>query len=355
MRTPEQQFSRWVRFSIASFLLMFVYFILADIWIPLTPDATVMRVVTPVSSRVSGYVSYIKVHNNSKVKKGDILYEIDRTPFINHVQAAEIALRQAELSNQQIDAQITSAKANLKNAQLTANNNKVTFNRYQRLGQLQSISREDLDKVRTAWQTSEQSVSSLRAVISQLVIERGERNDNDNVNIQKYRNLLNDAKLDLTWTTVRAESDGTISNLQLSSGLYATTGSPVLALVSNNTDIVADFREKSLRHASTGTDAAVVFDAIPGKVFDAHVSSSDAGILAGQESSSGLLSQPEQSNRWVRDAQRMRIHIELDEPLQKTLPTGARATVQLYNSENGIARIFSKLQIYLVSYLHYVY
>ena len=53
MMTPEQKFARWVRVSIATFLAMFVYFILADIWIPLTPDSTVMRVVTPVSSRVS--------------------------------------------------------------------------------------------------------------------------------------------------------------------------------------------------------------------------------------------------------------------------------------------------------------
>ena len=68
MMTPEQKFARWVRVSIASFLLMFVYFIVADIWIPLTPDSTVMRVVTPVSSRVSGYVSHVYVHNNSQVK-----------------------------------------------------------------------------------------------------------------------------------------------------------------------------------------------------------------------------------------------------------------------------------------------
>lgn len=81
------------------------------------------------------------------------------------------------------------------------------------------------------------------------------------------------------------------------------------------------------------TDAAVVFDALPGQVFPAHVTSSDAGILAGQEAVNGQLSQPEQSTRWVRDAQRMRIHVALDQPLDKPLPTGARATVQLYNSE----------------------
>jgi hypothetical protein len=67
--TPEQKFARWVRVSIASFLLMFIYFVVADIWIPLTPDSTVMRVVTPVSPRVSGYVAAVHVHNNSQVKR----------------------------------------------------------------------------------------------------------------------------------------------------------------------------------------------------------------------------------------------------------------------------------------------
>ena len=101
--------------------------------------------------------------------------------------------------------------------------------------------------------------------------------------------------------------------------------------------------------------AAVVFDALPGQVFPAHVTSSDAGILAGQEAVNGQLSQPEQSTRWVRDAQRMRIHVALDEALPKSLPTGARATVQLYNSEGPFARFFSGMQIHLVSLLHYVY
>lgn len=52
--------------SIAAFLGIFARFIVADIWIPLTPDSTVMRVVTPVSSRVSGYVSHVYVHNNNR-------------------------------------------------------------------------------------------------------------------------------------------------------------------------------------------------------------------------------------------------------------------------------------------------
>ncbi|MGK9172442.1 HlyD family secretion protein [Yokenella regensburgei] len=355
MMTPEQKFARWVRVSIASFLLMFVYFIVADIWIPLTPDSTVMRVVTPVSSRVAGYVAKVHVQNNSQVKKGDLLFELDATPFVNQVEAAKIALAQAKLTNQQLDAQIVAAQASLKTAELTAQNNKVTFDRYQRLGAMQNVSQSDLDNVRTTWQSSVQSVNNLNASIRALIIQRGERDDSRNVTLQKYQNSLEQAQLNLGWTKVRAEMDGKVSNLQLSPGFYAAAGSAALALVHDNADIVADFREKSLRHTHPGTDAAVVFDALPGQVFPAHVTSSDAGVLAGQEAVNGALSQPETSNRWVRDAQRMRIHVALNDPLPPNLPTGARATVQLYNSEGVFARFFSGLQIHLVSWLHYVY
>lgn len=214
--TPEQKFARWVRVSIASFLLMFVYFIVADIWIPLTPDATVMRVVTPVSARVSGYVAAVHVHNNSQVKKGDLLFELDPTPFRNKVEAAEIALQQARLANQQLDAQIVAAQASLKTAQLTARNDKVTFDRYQKLSTLQNVSQADLDKVRTTWQSSEQAVANLDASIHQLRIERGERDESRNVTLQKYRNALDEAELNLGWTKIYAEADGTVSNVQLS-------------------------------------------------------------------------------------------------------------------------------------------
>ncbi|MBD3702264.1 hypothetical protein IE992_15150 [Klebsiella pneumoniae] len=44
---------------------------------------------------------------------------------------------------------------------------------------------------------------------------------------------------------MRAETDGMVSNLQLNPGIYATAATAVLALVNNNTDIVADFREKA--------------------------------------------------------------------------------------------------------------
>lgn len=178
------------------------------------------------------------------VKKGDLLYELDPTPFINKVEAAQIALEQAKLSNQQLDAQIAAARANLRTAQYTARNDKVTLDRYQRLSTMQNVSQSDLDKVRT---TADQRAVSLGAerADQNLLIQRGERDDKRNVTLQKYRNALEEAQLNWLWTKVRAETDGMVSNLQLNPGIYATAATAVLALVNNNTDIVADFREKA--------------------------------------------------------------------------------------------------------------
>ncbi|MEK5760728.1 hypothetical protein, partial [Acinetobacter variabilis] len=90
----------------------------------------------------------------------------------------------------------------LRTAQYTARNDKVTLDRYQRLSTMQNVSQSDLDKVRTTWQTSEQSVSALNAQIQNVLSQRGERDDKRNVTLQKYRNALEEAQLNLAWTKV---------------------------------------------------------------------------------------------------------------------------------------------------------
>ena len=228
--TPEQQFSRWVKFTLIIFAAMFGYFLVADIWFPQTPESTVMRVVTPVSSRAPGYVTHIYVTNNSQVKKGDLLYEIDPRPYQNQVESARIAYQQATLDNQQIDAQISATRAKIRAAQLDAQNAGRDYQRYHALDHNQLISRQALDAAYTTWQTGLQTVENLNATLNQLIISRGSR-DGNNVTLQKYQNMLEEANLNLNYTKVRADSDGVVSNLQLKEGWYANAGVASMALV----------------------------------------------------------------------------------------------------------------------------
>ena len=133
---------------------------------------------------------------------------------------------------------------------------------------MQNVSQSDLDKVRTTWQTSEQSVSALNAQIQNLLIQRGERDDKRNVTLQKYRNALEEAQLNLAWTKVRAETDGMVSNLQLSPGFYAHRGDGCAGIGEHHDRYRGGLpREEPAPHPAVKTDAAVVFDALPGQVF----------------------------------------------------------------------------------------
>ncbi|MEC8207679.1 MAG: HlyD family secretion protein, partial [Pseudomonadota bacterium] len=123
----------------------------------------------------------------------------------------------------------------------------------------------------------------------------------------------------------------------------------------NKADLVADFREKSLVHVEIGSTAKVSFDALPGKVFTGKIISFEAGVSDGQLNANGLLSATESSNRWVRDAQRQRIHIQLDEhQMLAKFPSGARATVQLL-PDSSIGSWFASMQIRFISVLHFIY
>ena len=146
-----------------------------------------------------------------------------------------------------------------------------------------------------------------------------------------------------------------MTNLQLNVGDYVQAGQPALAVVADEIDIIADFREKSLRHVAPGDPARVVFDAWPGQVFDAQMLAMDAGVREGQLAADGQLADIPTTDRWVRDAQRMRVHIALTEPVANALASGARATVQLQPGDAALAKPFVWLQSHLISWLHYVY
>ena len=106
-----------------------------------------------------------------------------------------------------------------------------------------------------------------------------------------------------------------------------------------------------------GSLAKVVFDSRPGEVYDAKISTFEAGVSDGQLSANGLLSTTETSNRWVRDAQRQRIHLQLlknDQALIANMPSGARATVQLL-PESKFGQWLGASQIRFISWLHYIY
>lgn len=353
--TPDQLFARWVRASLIVFALVFVYFLAADLWMPLTPQSRVMHPVIRVAPQVSGQIIDVDVTDNQHVRAGDLLFSIDPRPYELAVHQAQLAMEAAGQDNAGYDASLAAAEAEVRSAQVQVNELAREHKRMRTLLASHNVSQQLYDQTQSGYQSAQSALASAKARAEQLRVQRG-ITDEDNLRLRQARNDLERAELNLSYTQVRAETDGIVSNLQLKPGTYASVGNSLAALVSDEADVIADFREKSLVHMTPGEEAAVVFDALPGQVFAARVSAVDAGTLQGQLMPDGSLAAPETSDRWVRDAQRQRIHLTLDEnpELLAKLPSGSRATVQLY-PVGGLAELLGGLQIRLVSLMHYIY
>src|SRR5688572_17991355 len=66
--------------------------LLLNIFAPTTTDVRVVKYVVPIVSQVRGRVIEVPVDNNRPVKKGDVLFRIDPTPYVADVRALEAQL-----------------------------------------------------------------------------------------------------------------------------------------------------------------------------------------------------------------------------------------------------------------------
>jgi multidrug resistance efflux pump len=353
--TPDETFSRYVRLSLIGFVFVFIYYLIADIYLPVTPQARVYHPVVQISPQINGRVVKVLVSNNQKVKAGDVLFSIDQGPYTLALEQAELMLDDAKLQNKRLDTNVKAIEANISAAKAKQHEQKLLKNRGEQLYQNNSISEQALESIRANFEASRANEAALTAQLAEAVLARGESGEH-NLAIRHAANKLAQAELNLSYTQVRSLSDGVVTNLQLLEGAYALAGNPLLAIVAKKADLVADFREKSLLNMKPGSLARVVFDSRPGEVYNAKIMTFEVGVSNGQLSANGMLSITETSNRWVRDAQRQRIHLKLinDEELITNMPSGSRATVQLL-PESIIGQWFGAAQIRFISWLHYIY
>jgi multidrug resistance efflux pump len=183
----------------------------------------------------------------------------------------------------------------------------------------------------------------------------------DNPQMQQARVALEQAKLDLQYTTVVAPADGFITNLRLSIGQFVSRGQPGLSFIDADSRwLTAYLRENQLRDVAAGNEVRVAFDFQPGRIFSGRVESVGWGITKGGEAPAGTLPQVQSNKGWVRDPQRFPVRISLisDEggkQHQLPLRNGAQANVLILTNEDSWLNPFGRAWLRIVSWLRYVY
>lgn len=249
---------------------------------PWTRDGQVRAQVIQVAPRVSGMVTDINIIDNQFVHKGDLLFEIDPTPF-------EIKIAQTE--------------ADLKRENVNVRGTKIEYERVKKIARRDkgAVSQKDLIR---------HEVNYLKALAK----------------IDLLNENLNAARLDLTYTKVHASVDGYVSNINFQVGSQAVANSPILALVDSDSFwVFGYFRESMIGDLAIGDKAKVTLMAYSDKPISGEVESIGWGIAHSDGNpGNNLLPSIKPVFQWIRLAQRIPVRIRLDK-----LPEGVELRVGL--------------------------
>jgi multidrug resistance efflux pump len=181
-----------------------------------------------------------------------------------------------------------------------------------------------------------------------------------NPKVRQALAALEQARLDLRNTEVRAPSDGTVTNLRLAAGQFVSPGQPLLSFLERGPRwISADMRENQLGNVRPGQEVVVALDIQPGKLFRGRVHSIGWGVSQGDEAPTGQLASMPADQGWVRDPQRfpVRIMVLPQDARDAGLDvgrSGAQANIVILTGDHSLLNPIGKLWIKLVAMLSYL-
>lgn len=344
-------------------VLTLSWYLFAERFTPYTTQARLEGYIVGVAPQVSGVVREIWVSNNQSVETGQKLFQIDPTQY-------EIALAKAnsnlESAQRQIDsgnAAVDAARANLVAAK--ANQQKAEKDAV-RLGRLYksdpgTVSLRRLEVSHASRDQARAGVTGAMAKIEQAIEQKGGDDDSNNGILKSARAAVDKAELDVSRTVVRASTKGLITDLRSDIGLFAATGSPVVTLISlNDLWVSAQFKENNLGHLRRGSPVEILFDALPGKVFEGKVRSIGYGVGSGQASPKpGTLPIINNNRDWLRQSQRFPVIVTFDplasDEMTRQLRIGGQASVIVYTQGDGFLKTLGRAYMRFMSMMSYAY
>ncbi|MBB3693335.1 HlyD family secretion protein [Sphingomonas sp. BK580] len=258
---------------------------------PWTRDGRVRADVVQVAPDVSGLVTQVFVRDNQPVAAGTPLFEVDRPRY-----RLAVAQARAAIAAQQV--QLAQARREAR--------------RDRELGEL------------VAGEVREQSlarVAQLEATLAQA------------------RVALDTAELNLARTLVRAGVAGTVTNLDLRPGDYASAGHPAFAIIDRaSLHVIGYFEETKLPRIHVGDAVRVRLMGDDGALAG-HVQSIAGGIEDRDRSAgANLLANVNPTFSWVRLAQRIPVRVTIDRlPAGTSLVVGRTATVEVVPPAPAVA------------------
>lgn len=270
---------------------------------PSTADVRVIKYVINVVPQVRGRVIEVPAEPNRLIKKGDVLFKIDPTPYELTVRSLEAQLANTVASSKELDEQLAGAAGKVSESRAAINQAESRIREVQSklelarmrvrqnlelvntgagdkftLERAQTDVKEleaQLDSARSADLQARASVVQATASERQLKQRSAGKFEDEYAPVAQIRAQLESAKWDLSQTTVIAPTTGYAINVQLRPGSFTTAFplTPAMTFVEETYQVVALFQQNELHQVEPGNEAEFTLNAYPGRIIKAKVDS----------------------------------------------------------------------------------
>lgn len=283
-----------------------------------TDNAQVKQHITPINTRVSGFIKKIYFDEYKPVHKGDTLLVIEDTEFRLRLAQAEADLANA-LSGQQVtNAGIATTQNNLtvndatiEEVRVQKENAERELNRYKKLLEEDAVTRQQYDNVKTAYEAVKARYAQVLRIKHSTLLTKDEqihRLGQNEAAVRLAEAAVDLARLNLSYTIIVATCDGVTGRKEIHEGQLVQPGQTMVDIVDDSDLwVIANYRETQLPHIEEGAEVLFTADAVPGVTYRGVVESiSDATGAA-----FSLLPQDNATGNFVKVEQRVPVRIRL--------------------------------------------
>src|SRR6202790_3005721 len=228
-----------------------------------------------IGANAFGKIIKLHVKEGDRVKKGQLLAQLENVQSSADVNATRASVQAAETDAVAGDAALKTSLADLNRAKSDAAHAKLDWDRAQGLYKAALIAKQDYDVKKAAWESADAGLAQAEARVAQA---RAQKDSMDKHITQNQANLTRVSDV-LQKTTYEAPFDGVITNLPVREGETVVIGiqnSPgsTLMTIADMSVITAEVKvdETDIVNVHLGQPADVTIDAIPRKVFHGTVS-----------------------------------------------------------------------------------
>ena len=347
---------KWTALVLLICMVLLVLHVLFDKFTPYTGAARIQAFIVPIVPQVSGSLTEVNVENNQVVTEAQVLAVVDSSKYALAVEQAKANLQLATQTSAVDVSAVSGAQAKVAEAEANLSNAQVKGQRIIRLAEQGAASQSRADDYRSKIAASKARLASARSELEKAKNKLGGTGKN-NANVQQALVALNSAQLDLYRSTIRAPSDGIITNLLVDIGHFAATGKPIMTLISiRNVWVQADIRENALTNVKAGNQVELVLDAAPGKVVPGEVISVGYGVADSAQDNLGGLATVKPTQGWLRQAQHIPVLIKfIDDEARGSMRVGGQVNVQIYTNGHPLMKFIGKAWIRIIAFLSHLY